>query len=101
MSDPDLIERMLVITTGHLTTDTRRWLEEQFPDDSRVPINILHGRYGWLVWAGSPECGPEEDFEIPMDLAAVRRFCRENSIRYVMFDCDAPIHDDLPVYSGE
>ena len=69
-----MIRPFLDLSSGHLSPDTRTWLDAQFADAVlRAPENshaamIAGGktRYGWFVYA------PEDVAEgLPSDLAAV------------------------------
>lgn len=95
-----MIRRFLDVSSGHLSADTWTWLDAQFADDElRDPSNIVAGqlaggrtRYGWFVYA------PEDlVVDIPTDLLRVFSEARKHRCAYVLLDCDAPPHPNLPL----
>ena len=95
-----MMRRFLDCSSGHLSPDTWTWLDMQFGDDVlRDPHNItaaqLAGgrtRYGWFVYASDTSV-----IDMPADLAAACAHARRQRADYVLFDCDAPPVDDLPI----
>ena len=55
---------------------------------------ILGGatRYGWFIYASEEPAPP-----IPDDLIDVFHHARRHGCEYVLFDCDAPFIDGVPV----
>lgn len=81
------IDRMLNISTGHLSEKTcNAWMKDQ-----DVVCAIEHD-YGWIVWVNEKAEG------LPNDLQFVLRFARNQACDYVKFDCDAAVLEELPVY---
>jgi hypothetical protein len=95
-----MIRTFLDLSSGHLSPDTQAWLDAQLADAVlRAPENshaamIAGGRtrHGWFIHA--PE-GVAEG--LPADLATVLLKGREQGAEYVLLDCDAPPHPDLPI----
>lgn len=95
-----MIRRFLDLSSGHLSSDTHAWLDAQLADAVlRAPDNTLAAtigggktRYGWFIYA------PERVAEgLPADLTTVLLKAREQGAEYVLLDCDAPPHPDLPI----
>jgi hypothetical protein len=95
-----MMRAFLDVSNCHLSPQTQGWLYAQIADDVlRAPENshaamIAGGktRYGGLVYV------PEDVAEyLPDDLATVLLKGREAGAEYVLFDCDASPHSDLPI----
>lgn len=81
--------QMLTLSTGHLSEDTcNRWLS-----DNAGPA-YPKGEYGWFVFT---KWG-ETDEPMPVELAACFEFASGCGCDWVMFDCDAPMVEQLPTF---
>ena len=95
-----MIRPFLDLSTGHLSPDTHAWLDAQLADavlyapDNSLAAPIAGGKtsYGWFIYA--PDCVAEG---LPADLTTVLLKAREQRAEYVLLDCDAPPHPDLPI----
>ena len=77
-------------STAHLCPATRDFLEAE---SARQVELIAATPYGWFLWA---EENPVK--QIPSDLAAVIRRARALGAEYVLFDCDAPLSSEFPIF---
>lgn len=87
------IERILVISTGHVSEDTADWLDS-IDWFSEGPSGNKYGEYGWFMYAhDDPACIPSPPHapagQYPTDLWAVFEKARELGAFYVLLDCDA------------
>jgi len=95
-----MIRPFLDLSSGHLSPDTQAWLDAQLADTVLRAREKSHAamiaggktRYGWFIYA--PE-GVAEG--LPADLTTVLLKAREQGAEYVLLDCDAPPHPDMPV----
>lgn len=86
-----MIEKMLVLSTAHLTPETcNDWLP--FSVGSH-PV-WEKGDYGWFVYVS------EEPGDIPTDLEGCIHYARYIGVEWIMFDRDADELDPrlLPVF---
>jgi hypothetical protein len=85
-----LIEKMLVLSTGHLQHDTcTQWL------DTAPFAAFTKADYGWFVFV--PEDLEEE--VVPEELLACFVLARAQGCEWLMFDRDADTLDTLPVFA--
>jgi hypothetical protein len=92
----DEIQRVLVLSTAHVSNNTKRLLHH---DDDCVGVSFEKGRFGWWVWVDTD--GPDPDNEpedMPADLRAVCAYARALQCGWVCLDCDAEINPSLPTY---
>jgi len=79
----DRFERMLVLSTAHITQATcNEWLAQ-----ATIPA-WPKGEYGWFVYA------TEEIGDAPTDMEAVIHYAREANCDWIMLDRDAATIDD-------
>ncbi len=95
MKCPEL-RTFVVISTAHLTEQTARYLDRTAAKDWPC-VGGPYGEYGWLVYAHEINCDVDPD-AIPADLFAVMAWAREQDVHHILFDCDGPAVDDLPVH---
>lgn len=88
------IDRMLVLSTAHISSETNEQLqnnqEEQFP-----LVVYEKGDYGYLILV------PEHDEDlhgVPDDLKRVLEFAALHECEWVMLDCDANVITELPTF---
>ena len=85
--------KMLVLSTSHVTAATARLLDHTPRPDWPVSGGP-HGLYGWFCYAHDED--PQGN--IPLEMMNVFWFARENECDYVLFDRDADVIDELPVW---
>lgn len=83
------VERMLVLSTAHLTEDTcNRWLSEE------AGPAYPKGEFGWFVYAHWSETVQP----MPAELAACLAYAVAKGCEWVMFDCDASSVEGLQLF---
>ena len=102
------IRKMLALSTGHLTKETRDWLAAGdltglAGAQDGTPYGAVGG-YGWFVYAHDdntsfPSATHAPDGEYPADLWTCFVKARELGCDYIMFDCDWGELEDLPFHS--
>jgi hypothetical protein len=87
------IEKMLVLSTAHITEKTKDWLE-QLPE---AFIVYPKEEYGFFIplWEGILK---EKKGEIPNELHNIMVYAKKKDCDWIMLDRDAFIIDDLPLY---
>ncbi|MGS2778359.1 DUF5983 family protein [Robertmurraya sp. GLU-23] len=97
MIQKTIIERMLDISTIHLTESTRQWLM-----DSPFPLSPYEkSDYGWFI--PIPEdykVNPNEPTfqSIPEDMKQVLDYAVSIDVQWIMFDCESLVEPNLPIY---
>lgn len=88
MAEPE-IERLLVLSTTHITEHTCNTCLRAQNDSTPV---YEKGGYGWFVYVDAwfPDT--------PEDLNRTMTFAREKGCEWVMFDSDGPTIEQLPSY---
>lgn len=98
------IEKMLVLSTGHLSKKTADMLEaarEESPAFNNIEWGPAFVRdESWLFYVPPiAENGEPDDPEgTPEDLARVFMCAREHGCMWVMLDCDGPQTEELPFH---
>lgn len=107
MSHPGLsypLRAFLDLSTGHLTLETREWLDERA--HRSVVCSLGLDRWvaptpcGWFVYADRNVTGDH----VPDDLLACMRKAREIGAEYILFDSNASPAGaacELPLYADE
>lgn len=85
------IRSMLVLSTGHVSDETRKILEGEAVKD--WPVVGFNGVFGWVIYAHD-----DDDPDIPRDLWSVFEYARSKGCDYIMFDADADTIEELPVF---
>ena len=91
------IEKVLVLSTGHITLEDSHRLDLE----DRANVIVYAYEYGWYIWVGSNETFTDqllgaraEGFSAAfcnlLTLAHSRGCC------YLKLDCDGPLREDLP-----
>lgn len=90
---------VLVLSTAHVTQPVAEALNEIFLRGVRPDPLLNHwgsyvvgspwSEYGWWIWT-------EVEVEVPPCLRHVLKFAADRGHRWVQFDCDEPIIDELP-----
>jgi hypothetical protein len=82
-------QTFLDCSTGHLTQQTREWLDARAMLTVLEPEKMTHwvagSPYGWFIYADEEPSG--KDF--PADLIAVMKYARAAGCAYILFDRDA------------
>ena len=91
------IERILVLSTAHISESTADEMNAATASTTRFPVNV-YGKsdFGWFIFVPSSLEYP--DNRVPEDLQAVLRYARENDCEWIMFDRDADIDGNLQVF---
>lgn len=92
MPDAIQIDRMMTVSTAHLSAKTRRVLE--FSPIEQLPFAGGPTDCGWFAY-----CWDENDDGTPDDIFAAMTFARSHGCEFIRFDRDGPVVDGLPVYS--
>jgi hypothetical protein len=99
------IRSFLDLSTGHLSTETRAWLDEQGRTaalcrtsmDPRPAFCMASTSDGWLCWAGMED--DEANLQaLPLDLIQCIRRAKNLGCDYILFDSDADTDEALHVY---
>lgn len=85
---------LLDLSTGHLSLETREWLEE--PANAER-AGVTPRTHGYFVTAQSGDDFPDVG-RVPLDLVHCMRYAGANGASYVLFDTDAMRQDGLPWY---
>lgn len=97
---------ILDLSTAHLSDATFTWVDnmvsrERDPDLRNLgqtpPISIMEREEGFFISTAHADA-VHENPDIPADLMHILRFAHANDQQYVLFDCDGPVQDGLPVY---
>lgn len=91
------IHRLVVISTGHLTTATTKMLEEK-PNSDWPFAGGRYADYGWFVYAHDEDAGAD-DHRIPQDLFSIMTLARRHGAGYVLLDCDGDRIEALPWFA--
>ena len=91
------IRRFLDLSTAHLQQADRLFLEASANPGLLGGLAAIAGTYGWFVYAHDERCCDG----ISDVLWAIFERARALGCAYVLFDADAPILDDLPVFKDE
>jgi hypothetical protein len=89
------IERMLVLSTAHVTLETSIEFE-----DGDVGSHKFVSSYGFGCWV-RPSAEDLDYVNAPEDLEVVLKFAQRYDCRWVRFDTDGPRIPGLPLYSWE
>ena len=91
------IRHFLDLSTAHLQQADRLFLEFSANPGSLGGLAAMAGTYGWFVYAHDERCCKG----ISDALWAIFERARALGCDYVLFDADAPILEDLPVFEDE
>jgi hypothetical protein len=101
------VERMLTISTAHVSKATAAWLNEVLETwaDKKTPeipsVSVYgHGSYGWQINVPTEEGSWEEIVKsaAPTDLVACMAAARNRGCYWLLLDADAEQLDDLTTY---
>lgn len=86
------IYKMMVLSTGHISKETAKLLEE----DKVGVVVYPKDEYGWFIvvtdWNGI-DADP-----VPDDLAECLKIAEENGCDWLCLDCDGETVENLPIY---
>ncbi len=100
------VQKMLDISTGHLTEDTRRRMGE----DSRnffigkpcsLPFAVKGSSYGWFIDVRDADERAVSGKEYPFDIVDCYELALHLGCSYILFDRDAERHADLNWYGDK
>jgi len=102
------VEQILVLSTCHIQKEDKEMLErvinEAHLQNFHLPV-YNYGDYGWIVCLPDniEELGPmalDKDYEMSPNFWSVLIHTMDNypGTRRIQFDCDGPIHPDLPEF---
>ena len=102
------IYRTLVLSTGHVSAETARILNNDKPRKDglgkcQIDGHVADwGEYGWVVYCGGntvPQVDNDTELMLlPEDLHRCLMFARDHDCQFVRFDCDGPLVDGLPEF---
>jgi len=91
------IHKMLALSTGHLTRETRGLLDQAANPHRqtmayKMPVTFMKDEYGWFVHVAedTPLC--------PTDLEACLHLARHKHCGWIMFDRDVDPIEVLPTF---
>lgn len=88
------INKNIIVSTGHLSDDTRISIARRDADVNQLCI-YNKTNYGWFIVVpyddGIPESTPE-------DLKSLLQIAKNHNCYYLEIDCDGPRYDNLPYY---
>ncbi|WP_047155442.1 hypothetical protein [Aneurinibacillus tyrosinisolvens] len=85
-----MIEKLLTISTAHISPNTACWLDEQASLTGRNKVQLIvypKGEYGWFLPVYDEMIDPEKKF--PRDLLFVLGYALGADCSWIIFDPDA------------
>jgi len=89
------IEKMLVISTAHVTKETATALDRRGATMGGL-LSYPHGEYGWMFYIAYVE-KVDEDI-VPDELMAAARYAQGLGCTWLLLDRDAGAIADLPTW---
>ena len=80
-------------STAHLSRSARDWLDASVADGARM---VAATPCGWFIWVGHDSAA-----HVPADLVATMRRARSLDADYILFDADAALVPELPVFDWD
>jgi hypothetical protein len=95
----NVIQRMMVISSIHISDDTYEWLRQEVEAGVSGLIAYAKSEYGFTILVLDD---PDEDnpLILPEDLMRVYRFAQATGVQWLMFDHDAYAIAELPMIMG-
>lgn len=95
------VQRLMVLSMGHIEQDTDMWLQTALSslDQGMGTSPIAGGPYvgfGWFIYC--PELTVAKPDSVPDDLWAAMTFARTNQCNYLLLDRDGDYTDELTQY---
>lgn len=91
------ISRMLTLSTGHLTEETRVMLDV---NDDELYLPVFPKDYGWLICLTDWDEYDEDIESLPDDLRLCLQFADDHDCEWICFDSDSATVSSLPLYDG-
>ena len=89
--------KMLSISTAHVSSTTRQWLNEQVGNyNSPLCVHRKEDGCGWFI--NVPDAVEMAFLDIPSDLNGVITYAQKMGCWYLHMDCDNDIFAGLPTY---
>ena len=91
-------ETMVTLSTAHIQEETSKKLEtELFGWYMGLDVYSLstYEAGGWMIWVDSSADG---DDEVPEELTALLKFCKEKQVDWLRLDRDGEIIPELPTF---
>lgn len=97
MADPSPVrkERLLLLSTDHLTEDTMDWLAEKEQRGSH-PLHA-RGDHGYFIRVASSIWNPPD---LPGDFVAMLQFAKDRNVEWILLDQDEEHIKGLPTYGN-
>jgi hypothetical protein len=94
------VRKFLDLSTAHLTEEQRLFGDRDGDRASWGDAIVDVRDYGFLLWVPDDpmESAAVTEDGIPENLLAVQLYARKHDCDYVLFDADAEVDDDLPVF---
>lgn len=90
------ITKCLTLSTGHVSEDTIKKLEEE-PDTNEMNLSVYpKGEYGFWIYCSDTLIDYPE--HIPNDLWACMLLANKNDCKWLCLDCDGEESDELEWY---
>ena len=94
------VEKILVLSTCHVSTETAHGFVNKRFDDSLVVVDRKTGWFINVVGVQTDGTG-KIDSGCPDDLMTCIRLAQENDCEWLLLDRDGPIEADLPTFDWE
>lgn len=89
------IDKMLTLSTAHISPETRKWLDSESKTDSSCLTVYKKRGFGWFIYL--PECKSDTN-ELPDDLLKCCELAADTECLVLCFDSDAIPLPYLPEY---
>lgn len=97
--NPSVVLRVLDLSTAHISSTTRTWLEAQARNEQPWIVTVAQYRSGFFIRI--PTDDDEDDIRLrqcPKDLREIFKVARQADCRVVCLDGEADPHPQLPQY---
>jgi hypothetical protein len=84
-----MITKMLDLSTGHVSKDTRDILDEA--REGSLRFRHVRHTYGWIIWIGGMEMFEDIDFSPYPELREIYLYAVEEDCMLINFDADGDI----------
>ena len=88
-----LIDKMMTISTIHVSPETAHLLDDELTVTKWGLIVYEKSAYGWFI-----NLGFDELFNVPLDLLHCINYALENGCSWLCLDRDGDVADDLLTY---
>ncbi len=94
------VRKFLDLSVAHLNRAMRDYLNACAEPFSTFGLSTTRRPTGWFMYAtDDPACYDDE--QLPPHIRAICAYARANGCEYVLFDCDAELDPNLPVFEDE